>query len=91
MYNGFYDAGISLVGAGSGNVIAGNRIGANATGDTAQSPPVGISVSDTSNTVIGDNVSPPGHADPAFGNEIIAATDAGIKSRGHRQRRPAIA
>jgi CSLREA domain-containing protein len=70
-------AGVEVAaGAGTGNVIAGNNIGLDAAGaaHVATALP-GIHVSG-SGTIIGDNVSPPGFADPDKGNVIVGRRGA---------------
>ena len=80
--NTFYAFGqdaINVVNAGSGNVIAGNSIGLDATGAMNQHSDTGIGVSGSPNTIIGDTAVPPGFADPTFGNVIVGATgDVGV-------------
>src|SRR5205807_534753 len=66
--------------SGDNDTIAGNNIGLDASGAAHQyteSNP-GIHVSGAAGTVIGDNVSPPGHADRNRGNVIVGRGDAGI-------------
>ena len=70
---------INVVNAGSGNVVAGNSIGLDATGAMNQHSDTGIGVSGSPNTIIGDSAVPPGFADPTFGNVVVGATgDVGV-------------
>ena len=55
---GLYGRGITLDGAGAGNVIAGNTIGLDASGALGEAPDVGIYVNDTPGTVVGANAGP---------------------------------
>ena len=69
----FTDAGVALVNAGSGNRIQGNTIGLN--GALPAAGPIGISVSNTPGTVVGDNVGPGGLGtlDRERGNVVVGA------------------
>jgi CSLREA domain-containing protein len=69
----FTDAGVALVNAGSGNAIQGNTIGSNDGAPAAGG--IGISVSNTPGTVIGDDVGPGdlGILDRQRGNVVVAA------------------
>jgi CSLREA domain-containing protein len=66
--------------AGTANVIAGNKIGLDDDG-LVHASALGIHASGTG-TIIGDNVSPPGFANPDKGNEIVGSSDAGIFMEG---------
>ncbi|HEX7222348.1 MAG TPA: DNRLRE domain-containing protein, partial [Candidatus Limnocylindrales bacterium] len=80
LISGFSGVGVVLDSAGSGNVIAGNAIGID--GAEGAAPPIGVSVVDSPATVVGDDVSPPGFANPGFGNVIGGAATAGISITG---------
>jgi len=73
---GFYGTAVVIDGAGAGNEVAGNTIGADAFGNTTESPSVGVRVNNTSGTVIGDDVLLPAAANMARGN-VIVGSDAG--------------
>ena len=84
--NTFYAFGqdaINVVNAGSGNVVAGNSIGLDATGAMNQHSDTGIGVSGSPNTIIGDSAVPPGFADPTFGN-VDRRSDWGRRRLRHR-------
>ena len=73
---GLYGRGVVLDGAGPGNVVAGNTIGADAFGGSGAAPVVGIEVVDTPQTVLGadvgaDDLSTPGLAN--IGNVVVGA------------------
>ena len=69
----FTDAGVAVVNAGSGNRIQGNTIGLN--GELPAAGQIGISVSNTPGTVVGDNVGTGGlgSLDRERGNVVVAA------------------
>ncbi len=72
--------GVLIDGAGTGNTVAGDTIGADPAGQVPGSPEeVGIGVQSTSGTVIGDDAAPGSQADTGNGNEIVGnVADAGI-------------
>ncbi len=79
----FYQDGIDVRDAGSGNVIAGNSIGLDADGGMNAHSDTGIGVEGSPNTVIGDGAVPPQYADTARGNVVVGATgDVGIYITG---------
>ncbi len=78
---GAYAEGVYVTLAGTGNVIAGNTIGANASGSVGgyTSATIGITVQDSPGTVIGDDAAPGTLANTANGNVIVGQTGyAGI-------------
>ena len=78
---GLYAEGVYVTLAGSGNVIAGNTIGANASGSLGSfsSASIGITVENSPGTTIGDDAAPGTQANAANGNVIVGQTGtAGI-------------
>jgi CSLREA domain-containing protein len=78
---GLYAEGVYVTLAGSGNVIAGNTIGANANGSLGSfaSANIGITVENSPGTTIGDDAAPGAQANTANGNVIVGQTgDAGL-------------
>jgi CSLREA domain-containing protein len=69
--------------AGAANIVAGNNIGLDAAGAVHASALPGIHAVG-SGAIIGDNVSPPGFANPDRGNVIVGSADAGIFMEGAR-------
>ncbi len=81
LIHGFGEDAVLIDTAGTGNVVAGNGIGVDASGTTgALSGGIGIEVRNTAATTIGDSVAIGApSADPSRGNVIAGATgDAGI-------------
>ncbi|MGA3362226.1 MAG: hypothetical protein ABSD82_09360 [Solirubrobacteraceae bacterium] len=79
---GLYQEGVYLAGAGTGNLIAGNTIGVNASGVlTPGAGPFdqGIGVENSPGTTIGDSAAPGTQANTANGNVIVNQTgDVGV-------------
>ena len=75
----FTDAGIALIGAGTGNVVSGNTIGLSPAGVPSPSAGEAIDISSTTGTVIGDSAAP--GAPSADGNRgnILGGAAVGIR------------
>ena len=67
--------------AGAANIVAGNNIGLDAAGAVHPSALPGIHAVG-GGAIIGDNVSPPGFANPDRGNVIVGSAGAGILIEG---------
>ena len=85
--DGFTQNGVLLNAAGTGNAVAGNTIGADTTGTITGGEGIGIHVTNTDGTVVGDSATAGGIANSNKGNVIVGETGTRRFRHRHRRRR----